>query len=642
MAAFTYRPLSYPDSIRLFRIEEAQDNDPITCQIFETQLSEALPYTALSYAWEESITTNVLQDHANGNEDWSSICISYSDSGPSSIAKSTLGRMNVGLNLQAALRRLRKLSMTYLWIDYISINQSCDQEKGQQVAMMDDIYKNAHHVLVWLGEETEVDHLAIGFIKEFCSLERILDPGKLTDDERNFVRRHGLSSEDEQDYSVAWRATRNLLDRAWFSRLWCVQEICLGGLNRNFEPLMMCGSHLFEWGYLAKLNRFVYREAFLSLVKVELSFLGNILKILRTRKSVLDLQSARQRDVIEGNELAVKNLQMVILLSLFSTFKASVPVDKIYALLGVANDVRDQRGTLIFRPDYHRPVLETNLDLTSFLIQRDLSLETLHFLAAYEPGAEPQLASWVVDWTNEANLNRCFNRLLPGLHSNHFRADSSVSIAEPAKVDGRQLFAHAYLIGEVTEILPGIPSPDESQLFYETVIHNWSRLTKLKQQADLEIGDEEIERYLRTLSADLRLICDHWREHFQVTTRPSLSSSAIDLTANPDLVDHSDRKHRLFNEWIVVVHLFRRLFMTTSCMFGLGPRKTRPGDRIYILQGARVPFVLHPTTHVGVPQNRPSQFEIIGEAYVDGVMYGELFRGDPESHRSKWEPIVII
>jgi hypothetical protein len=62
----------------------------------------------------------------------------------------------------------------------------------------------------------------------------------------------------------------------------------------------------------------------------------------------------------------------------------------------------------------------------------------------------------------------------------------------------------------------------------------------------------------------------------------------------------------------------RKLFITAKSWVGIGPEPTRPGDIIYGLVGGDVPFVLRET-------ETANKFTLIGESYVDGTMYGELF-----------------
>ena len=58
-------------------------------------------------------------------------------------------------NLESALRHLRALHYTCLWIDAICINQSCSAERGYQVGIMGSIYAGAIEVLIWFGPDSE-------------------------------------------------------------------------------------------------------------------------------------------------------------------------------------------------------------------------------------------------------------------------------------------------------------------------------------------------------------------------------------------------------------------------------------------------------------------------------------------------------
>ncbi|EUC42939.1 hypothetical protein COCMIDRAFT_102197 [Bipolaris oryzae ATCC 44560] len=59
-----------------------------------------------------------------------------------------------------------------------------------------------------------------------------------------------------------------------------------------------------------------------------------------------------------------------------------------------------------------------------------------------------------------------------------------------------------------------------------------------------------------------------------------------------------------------------RCFLTRDGRLGLGPRITAGGDQIWLPMGADTPFVLRPL-HGG-------KFKILGQAYLHGVMQGEV------------------
>ncbi len=52
----------------------------------------------------------------------------------------------------------------------------------------------------------------------------------------------------------------------------------------------------------------------------------------------------------------------------------------------------------------------------------------------------------------------------------------------------------------------------------------------------------------------------------------------------------------------------------------------KKGDNICILKGARVPFILRKT-------NGNNRFQVVGEAYVDGIMHGQLSMMDLQMKR---------
>lgn len=56
---------------------------------------------------------------------------------------------------------------------------------------------------------------------------------------------------------------------------------------------------------------------------------------------------------------------------------------------------------------------------------------------------------------------------------------------------------------------------------------------------------------------------------------------------------------------------------------GIVPGDARPGDKIVAVQGAAVPFIVGNRRNIGENTNRnsPRYLTLIGECYVDGLMY---------------------
>ncbi|KAH7075909.1 heterokaryon incompatibility protein-domain-containing protein [Paraphoma chrysanthemicola] len=67
-------------------------------------------------------------------------------------------------------------------------------------------------------------------------------------------------------------------------------------------------------------------------------------------------------------------------------------------------------------------------------------------------------------------------------------------------------------------------------------------------------------------------------------------------------------------------------FITKTGYIGIGPPQTRSGDKVWIFSGGNVPFVMRSTDEdkEGCPQ-----LELVGDAYVHGVMDGEAMEDEP-------------
>jgi hypothetical protein len=60
-------------------------------------------------------------------------------------------------NLFEALQYLpRRCGTEYLWIDQICIDQSNIKERNRQVKIMDNIYRHAYKVLIWMDADHSV------------------------------------------------------------------------------------------------------------------------------------------------------------------------------------------------------------------------------------------------------------------------------------------------------------------------------------------------------------------------------------------------------------------------------------------------------------------------------------------------------
>src|SRR5277367_4609051 len=112
-------------NIRILEIVPGEFEDKIECYLRTIPLVHSEPYDALSYVWasdanEVSITCNGIA-------------------------------LTITANLADAIKRIRDTKETKVfWADAICINQTKVEEKNAQVRIMENIYKRARAVFIWL------------------------------------------------------------------------------------------------------------------------------------------------------------------------------------------------------------------------------------------------------------------------------------------------------------------------------------------------------------------------------------------------------------------------------------------------------------------------------------------------------------
>ena len=333
-------------------------------------------------------------------------------------------------------------------------------------------------------------------------------------------------------------------------------------------------------------------------------------------------------------------MQLRYLLGMFSSFHASLGVDKIYAMLGMANDVRNEKGELLIRPDYNKSLLEVNLELTAFMMQRDGNLHALDYVTVHQDDQAKNtqsLAGWVHDWTSKSQSGRRLgHNIEDGVDCRPYQPDRGSPTLEMFSIAESLLSAPAFLVNEVSIILEPIGriQTDHDDYVIEAIIKNWNFI----DNHDLKYyeGADRLQAFWRVMGADVANVQRHWPRHFSASK--IVSSSHVSLTSLQNTCPR-DQEHMQFYYVLKDMNIGRRLFLASDGRMGLGPNNMQHGDQIVILQGARTPFVLrrlgHSDEHTSLPL-----YGVVGEAYVDGLMQGELF-GEGHGGASGWQRVVL-
>lgn len=178
---YQYQKLREHQAIRVIKLLPAPNHeDEIQCRLVHTTITNCTfdigNYIALSYVW--------------GNAE---------DTVPIIVENQPL---LVTANLDSALRHIRESKrVVNIWADAISINQTDDEEKSQQVRQMGKVYKNAYLTIIYVGEGTDKSDNLFSWMND--------------------------RSKDRQKIDVDLSLAADILERPWFGRVWTFQELIL-------------------------------------------------------------------------------------------------------------------------------------------------------------------------------------------------------------------------------------------------------------------------------------------------------------------------------------------------------------------------------------------------------------------------------
>ncbi|KAL5600603.1 hypothetical protein FOVSG1_008415 [Fusarium oxysporum f. sp. vasinfectum] len=412
MSLFKYRPLSTPRSIRLLSIAETDNSSSriLTCYLTEVSLdSPYLDYYALSYTWgDPSQTTRILV-----NGEWLVVRLNIEDC-----------LRHLRLNLYCCDRQCscqkhsptpvpldhRFTFPTLLWVDAICINQDDLDERAQQVTLMQEIYSRASSVLVWLGRATEQTVPAFRLLLGLANISHSsLDVG------HDYIA-HVIRNECFKGH---WLALGELLQREWWHRIWTIQEVVLGS---NIQ--VICGPYVVEWDQIIQATA-VFEPCYRFMDElIEATILSSTYRYLFPFQSgasrmkfikSLKFFISRRNDPWLSQSTSL-NEDLAGLLGMARNYDATDPRDKIYALLGLLEELGYKSPLRVS----YRVSVEDLYTQVAKILQQDS--ETLNILSHVDvnpfarQGTLSDLPSWVPNWTvPSSHRSVAENKALPGL-----------------------------------------------------------------------------------------------------------------------------------------------------------------------------------------------------------------------------------
>ncbi|KAK1722658.1 hypothetical protein CaCOL14_010952 [Colletotrichum acutatum] len=325
------------DEIRVIKLQPAPSLlAPITAELVILKLGGGSShYDALSYRWGDCLDpVNITM---NG------ICMSVTQS------------------LDTALRHLRhSKEERVVWADSVCINQEDMKEKSIQIQKMDEVYRDASCVRIWLGEAQGSTEAAMALLNSCAALNNKTEATQRVLEDDSGIR--GLTE---------------LLLRPYWSRMWVFQEILLA---RRAE--VHCGTLSADWWTVKTLDILTSNPTLCTVPETRVALVGNM------RKAFMNIAHF---NIPSSQPKSIENL-------LFPTshLQASNDRDKLYALMGLCNI------EAYLTVDYSKATRDIYMDFTRRYAERtgDLSLLYGAGLCQSESarGENIGLTSWIPDF----------------------------------------------------------------------------------------------------------------------------------------------------------------------------------------------------------------------------------------------------
>jgi hypothetical protein len=613
------------DTVRTIVLSPGSQTDPLRCHFRRQKIPPSekmdvrLSYEALSYTWGAPIFSQFIACRSAAWASSSSTTMTLLRTLHSGRKlKSTEVTISITQNLYDALVHLRqRWTSRELWVDAICINQEDNAEKAAQIPLMGRVYFLAKRVIIWLGlidEHTTQTLALINMIAITAKLETGLRRPTIHDleleefDEARHAQRRLPSWVLEIE---KWQALGAFLSRPWFSRVWILQEVILAP-----EALVQVGGNSMDWADLCTAVTFLVQKYFYASIPPGATNLSQCLDRL-----LLPCSFSRCVRPAIWNDPTARPMDLCGLLVTSHQYQATVPRDKVYAFLGLANEY----DVLV---DYAVELRHVYVDVARYLLSkndagtRSLCLESVH----HYPDIDVEFPSWVPKW--HVQLRRI--GINDGEADTEFKAGGDDDIEIPRHPSNPSVLElTGFVLGRV-EISHKIQDSNNGPEVWDLLVFARSLLY---DHTIYPTGDPLDKVIVSTItqvdkSHDIRAFHDLFIDAYQHKLEDLASESKKDEAAamrgewqaevsrlvtmsqepKPERKVHTRYKNTLIE---------RSLFRTQEGYVGLGPYIIQPEDLVSVLFGLNVPYVLRPV-HEG--------FLLIGECYIHGVMNGEKLK----------------
>ncbi|PQE27849.1 Heterokaryon incompatibility protein [Rutstroemia sp. NJR-2017a BBW] len=610
---FKHKPIL--KHIRLLKLHPRSVTGEITCDLEDVFLGDSIPFEAISYTWGSPTPAHeiLINDF----------------------------HYTISPNAYNALASMTSiLHSKYVWIDSVCVDQSNNEEKNQQILLMEEIYRRAACVVVWLGEADD-SHLAFELLEELSYLTQTL----------NMTDLYQIYS--PQISMPKWQALNKLVRSPWFDRVWVLQEVAMASSVK-----VRYGSKVMDWEELQR--RFFTETTFVGPAQLCAFLVPHVDK--GKVRDPMEVHHARTMGIIKRTILKNEKKTLFACLELCMSFLATDPKDLVFALQAISEE-----GFTTLTPDYKKSVNQVFTEATHAILtstqQNRLSVLSLAGTGFHRDMAS--LPSWVPEWGSgdrTTSLTNSCNRKATSVYD--YRASSNTH-PEISPVPGTLNFLMVNGI-QADEIMslgtqPALqfsqPTDPASKIHASELYSAWmvdaATMVDNRIQDPYSTSQEPTEVFWRTLIGDRLLTSEgtfrvaplQYGNYFHASMKifpykmrllyGAAHASEIDLTSHVvmsipqafgsfEAYAEVDTQGSLF-EAAMGPHTYRRTFCCTKNGYvGLVPPGTRIGDVVCVLFGMQTPVVLRKIEDGESDLGDKIIYELVGECYIHGIMDGEM------------------
>ncbi|KAK5715378.1 hypothetical protein LTR15_010021 [Elasticomyces elasticus] len=572
---YVYSPLNVEQmQIRMIELQAGHYEDPLRASVQIISLVEGAEYETISYVWGDPLKSSDLQISGV--------------------------RLVVPINTDLALRRVRHQdTVRRLWIDSICINQKDIHERGQQVSLMGSVYGHSMGNLIHLTDDDDMGERILQMAHQVEQEARaetndFEDWGSMLWNEAGGARYDVQEEREDLDTEAMWF----LMRLPWFRRLWILQEAAVSPSNICYLGRISCPLQL-----LLRAIRWLDYTSQTSYPQSPADLAG--------RDCITSLFDLTDHDLGLFALMGEEGPEFSNLLGTATQLERSEPIDGVFAVLGMLSTPPED-----IVPDYTTPVQVILRKATRHILRQRNDLQALSLVSHGAVTIEG--CSWACPFDQVFNNNKDPEVL-------DLRFAASTGLGNPTKLAGDPLAPETVVLeGLIVEEVRATSTVCSSSILSDlSAFHSWvfDAVGVLRRPMRMFGGTRQGANLGALTDIALALTVDRNRaaDIAQADDIAAVTAYLYTLVESPtEDLREANGVYDVFEEAETHFHpsiaLNRRLFHTASGRHGLGPQAMRLGDIVAVLRGGRTLFVLRPLGE---------EFQLVGEAYVNGMMDGE-------------------